>query len=113
MATTFEHTIGAVDELIVRFTSTMIHPDAGIAWSWHHAAHALARIEPLDQNPIAIHLGDDLFDDQALERRYPEVYADVAQLPRGKKSFETTVFFTEAKWIPSAIAVGFTWQSSA
>jgi hypothetical protein len=113
MATTFEHTIEAVDGLIVRFTSKMIHPDAGIAWSWHHAVHALARIEPQGENPLAANFGDDLFDDRALERRYPEVYADVVQLPRSKTDFDTIVRFTDAKWIPRAVAKGYRWQSSA
>jgi hypothetical protein len=113
MAITFKHKIEGVDGLVVRFTSQKVHPDAGIAWAWHHAVLAIARIAPLDQNPITLHFGDDLFDDTKIEAGYREIYADVVQMPKGKKGYETTVRFTDSKWIPSALVKGFTWESSA
>ena len=112
MALTFKHTIDTVDGLTVRFSSIKIHRDAGIAWPWHHAVNAIARIGPLDSNPLQIYFGDGLFDDEVLRAKHPNVFVEISSAPR-KKGWDFTVRFTDAKWIPSALQPGYVWESAA
>ena len=113
MSLTFKHTVTSVDGLTVRFSSIKIHPDAGIAWSWHHAVHAIARIEPLESNPLQLHFGDGLFDQEVLRAGHAEVFAEITEVPLKKKGWDFTVRFTDPKWVPSALVPGYVWESAA
>lgn len=113
MAITFEHRVLSVDgDTTITFGSKAVHPDAGVAWPWHHALHALTFIEPLDTNPIRAHFGDRIYDDDVTKKEHPTIFASVKQTKTGKKSWQTTVTMTERSWMPP-VAPGFTWSSAA
>lgn len=113
MSLMFKHSIDSVDGLTVRFRSIKIHPQAGVAWPWHHALLAIAWIAPMESNPLEVHFGDGLFNSELLREKHAEVFAEISSTRRGNKGWNFTVRFTDAKWIPSALAPGHAWESAA
>lgn len=112
MSTTFHHKVDSVEGLTVTFRSRKLHPDAGVAWPWHHAMLVLGTIG-YEENPIAQALGDGLFRDDVLRARHTEFLASVEQKAQGKTKWITTVTFTAPTWMSKALAKDFTWESAA
>ncbi len=65
------------------------------------------------ENPISQHFGDDMYVDAILRDRYAEIYAEVVERELTETSWEFTVLFTDARWIPAKISPGFEWTSAA